>query len=167
MQVDLVQSLAASPTCTTNGRYYCHFLGCHPDDASLPDPGHRWWLLWHRFTCSHDNVIEYGTCSLFNPITTPDPAILLGLMSCLYLTPKSASLDLYPSPTHPPICPTVPPPTTKCSRLTFGLPSSLSASPVGSFPPSLPTRPLYALVGLAPRNQRPVSTNLSQYSFFR
>ena len=92
VQVDLVQSLAASPACTTNGRYYCHFLGCHPDDASLPDPDRRWWLLWHRFTHSHDNVIEYGTHTLFNPITTPDPAAYIAWADVLPLLDPTVCL---------------------------------------------------------------------------
>jgi hypothetical protein len=77
VQVDLPQSLLdpASLACAAAGRCCCHFLGVkHPDDASLPDPPSRWWLLWHRFSTSADGSIDFGARVLFNPITTPNPA---------------------------------------------------------------------------------------------
>jgi hypothetical protein len=73
VQIDVPQSFIASPDCDSTGRYYCHFLGCHPDDVSLPDPPRRWWLLWHRFTTTAADDIEFGDRVLFNPATTPDP----------------------------------------------------------------------------------------------
>jgi hypothetical protein len=45
VQIDLPQSLSASPACASDGLYYCHSLGTHPDDTSLPDPARCWWLL--------------------------------------------------------------------------------------------------------------------------
>jgi len=41
IQIDIPQSLSASPAYASDGRYYCHFLGCHPNDTSLPDPPSR------------------------------------------------------------------------------------------------------------------------------
>ena len=92
VHVDLPQSLLASTSCATDGRYYCHFLGCHPDDTSLPDPCRRWWLLWHRFTTSSDDVIEFGDRVLFNPVTTPDSASYCAWADVLLLLDPAACL---------------------------------------------------------------------------
>ncbi len=74
VQIDLPQTLLASPSYLSDGRYYCHFLACHPDDTSLPDPSRRWWPLWHRFTLSSDGTLEFGRRVLFNPATVPNSA---------------------------------------------------------------------------------------------
>ena len=94
IQVDLPQSLCdpASLACSTNGRYYCHFLSKHPDDASLPDPTSRWWLLWHRFSTSSDGIIDFGDRVLFNPATTPDPASYIAWADVLPLLDPSVCL---------------------------------------------------------------------------
>jgi hypothetical protein len=92
VQIDLPQSLEASPDCISDGRYYCHFFGCHPDDASLPDPASRWWLLWHRFTRSSDGTIDFGTRTLFNPATTPDPATYIAWADVLPLLDPTVCL---------------------------------------------------------------------------
>ena len=92
VQVDLPQSLEASPACASDGRYYCHFLGSHPDDASLPDPLRRWWLLWHRFTRSSDGIIDFGTRTLFNPATIPDPSSYIAWAEVLPLLDPTVCL---------------------------------------------------------------------------
>ncbi len=92
VQVDLPQSLEASANCASDGHYYCHFLGRHPDDASLPDPSSRWWLLWHRFTRSSDSVLEFGARVLFNPLTTPDPASYIAWADVLPLLDPAVCL---------------------------------------------------------------------------
>jgi hypothetical protein len=73
VQVDVPQSLLnpAFLACAAAGRCCCHFLGKHPDNASLPDPPGSWWLLMHRFSTSADGSIDFGARVLFNPITTP------------------------------------------------------------------------------------------------
>ena len=92
VQVDLPQSRLASALCASNGRYYCHFLGCHPDDTSLPDPPSRWWLLWHRFTTLSDDSVEFGSSVLFNPATTPDPTSHIAWADVLPLLDPSICL---------------------------------------------------------------------------
>jgi hypothetical protein len=94
VQVDLPQSLLdpASLACATDGRYYCHFLGKHPDDASLPDPPSRWWLLWHRFSTAADGSIDFGSRVLFNPATTPDPASYIAWADILPLLDPAVCL---------------------------------------------------------------------------
>jgi hypothetical protein len=92
IQVDLPQSLLASADCVADGRYYCHFLGRHPDDNSLPDPPSRWWLLWHRFTSLPDDSIEFGPRVLFKPTTTPDPASYIAWADVLPLLDPSVCL---------------------------------------------------------------------------
>jgi hypothetical protein len=89
VQVDLPQSLDASANFASDGRYCCHFLGRHPDDTSLPDPSSCWWLLWHRFTISSDDVIEFGARVLFNPITNPNPASYIAWADVLPLLDPS------------------------------------------------------------------------------
>jgi hypothetical protein len=76
----------------TVASYYCHFLGRHPDDTSLPDPSSRWWLLWHRFTISSDDVIELGGRVLFNPSTNPNPASYIAWADVLPLLDPSICL---------------------------------------------------------------------------
>jgi hypothetical protein len=92
VQVDLPQSLSASPAYASDGLYYCHFLGTHPDDTSLPDPARRWWLLWHRFTTTASDDIEFGDRVLFNPNTTPNPASYIAWADVLPLLDPSVSL---------------------------------------------------------------------------
>jgi hypothetical protein len=94
IQVDLPQSLLdpASSSCASDGRYCCHFLGKHPDGASLPDPSSRWWLLWHRFTSSRDGSIDFGARVLFNPTTTPGPASYIAWADVLPLLNPAFSL---------------------------------------------------------------------------
>ena len=92
VQVDLPQSLSASPHCASDGRYYCHFFGTHPDDTSLPDPSRRWWLLWHRFTTTASGAIKFGARTLFNPATTPNPASYVAWADVLPLLDPSVCL---------------------------------------------------------------------------
>ena len=92
VQIDLSQSLIASPDCDSNGPYYCHFLGCHPDDTSLPDPPSRWWLLWHRFTTTAADDIEFGARVLFNPTTIPDPDLYVAWADVLPLLDPAVCL---------------------------------------------------------------------------
>jgi len=60
----------------SHGRYYCHFLGRHPDDTSLPDPVCRWWPLWHRFTRAADGTLEYHNRILFYTYCSPGRYLL-------------------------------------------------------------------------------------------
>jgi len=92
VQVDLPQSLSASPDCASDGRYYCHFFGHHPDDTSLPDPTRRWWLLWHRFTTTASDNIKFGERVLFNPATTPNPASYIAWADVIPLLDPSVCL---------------------------------------------------------------------------
>jgi hypothetical protein len=92
VQVHLPQSLDASANFASDGRYYCHFLGRHPDDTSLPDPSSRWWLLWQRFTVSSDDVIEFGARVLFSPSTNPNPASCISWADVLPLLDSSICL---------------------------------------------------------------------------
>jgi hypothetical protein len=92
IQIDIPQSLSASPAYASDGRYYCHFLGCHPNDTSLPDPPSRWWLLWHRFTTTTSDDIEFGDRVLFNPTTTPHPASYIAWADVLPLLDPTVCL---------------------------------------------------------------------------
>ncbi len=69
----------------SHGRYYCHFLGRHPDDTSFPDPVCRWWPLWHRFTRAADGTFEYHNRILFTPTTLPDATLYVAWADVLPL----------------------------------------------------------------------------------
>ena len=142
VQVDLLQSLEASPDYATTGRYYCHFLGCHPDDASLPDPLRRWWLLWHRFTRSSDGIVDFDTRILFNPATPPGPSSYIAWAEVLPLLDPTVCL-LGSLPFNDPS--SNPPGRTSsfCQLLPFDLWTSLITLcvPRGILPPVLSTPP--------------------------
>jgi hypothetical protein len=87
VQVDLPMSSVDrnSAAFASHGRYYCHFLGRHPDDISLPDPVCRWWPLWHRFTRAADGTLEYHNRILFTPTTLPDATLYVAWADVLPL----------------------------------------------------------------------------------
>jgi hypothetical protein len=76
IQADLPMSqhnISQDPTIAP-GSYYCHFMGKHPDDMSMPDTTSRFWPLWHRFSTDKNGIIDFGkrpsNCTLTKHIQT-------------------------------------------------------------------------------------------------
>ena len=95
VQVDLPQSIIdpASAHHATDGHYYCHFFGKHPDDTPLPDPFSRWWLLWHRYSTSTDGLVDFDARVLFTPTTTPDSTAYIAWADILPLLDPAICLS--------------------------------------------------------------------------
>jgi len=72
VQIDLQATEELNSAWRTNGKYFCVFLACHPDDKNKSDEFARWWPDWYQYSrCKTTQEIIYGDRVLFRPTVTP------------------------------------------------------------------------------------------------
>jgi hypothetical protein len=159
IQVDLPQSLLerttldpTSASCAIHGRYYCHFVSKHPDDASLPDPNSRCGGFYGTASPVPPTASSILATVSYSTLLRPLTLLLtsLGPTRCRFSILPSASLGRYPSlPRHLTLL-AVLLPSTNCYHTLSGPLSLPSAFPEASFRLSLRRLPRVALAGLVP-----------------